>query len=117
MNLFDSGYLNKNVQKENKPLVEKNRIEDPNKEEHKAYGMNKAELLRNLEENILQKSADFDEIFEKKKLRTNGNSNEKDPVFSILPIDETMVFNLIQQNNNKINFNDSKRYTLSDIEV
>jgi len=117
VNLFDSGYLNKNVQKENKPLVEKNRIEDPNKEEHKAYGMNKAELLRNLEENILQKSADFDEIFEKKKLRTNGNSNEKDPVFSILPIDETMVFNLIQQNNNKINFNDSKRYTLSDIEV
>lgn len=118
VNLFDSGYLNKKIKSENKPSEEeKNISEEANKEEFKAYGLNKAELLRNLEENILKKSAEFDEIFANRKLRQHGSSSEKDPVFSIFPIDETLVLNLIQQNNNKINLNDSKRYTLNDIEV
>lgn len=118
VNLFDSGYLNKKVKNQTKPLEEeKNTNQEAVKEEQKNFALNKAELLRNLEENILKKSSELDQIFSKRKSKIDGNLNEKDPIFTILPIDETLVLNLLNQNNNKINFSDSRRYTLNDIDI
>lgn len=118
VNLFDSGYLNKKVKNENIQTEEvKSKQDDLKKEEYKPFGHNKAELLKNLEESILKKSTEIDQIFINKKQKNEVNLNEKDPIFGILPIDENLVLNLIQQSNSKINLNDSRRYTLNEIDI
>lgn len=118
VNLFDSGYLNKKVKNESKTAEEeKGKNEERIIDEQKPLGLNKAQLLKNLEERIIQKSRDIDEIFMKRKNTSNYSFNENDIIFSILPFDKKFVLELIKQNNIKINLVDSKKYTLNDIDI
>jgi hypothetical protein len=119
VNLFDSGYLNKKLKEENKGKEDiKIKEENKEKEDQKTIQLNKAQLLINLEERILAKSNEFDEIFINKKVKDeNEINNEKQIIFSILPFDQSMVYDIIRQNNLKINLTEYKKYTLNEIDI
>lgn len=125
VNLFDSGYLNKKVKEENKEKDEaKIKEENREKEDQKPIQLNKAQMLRNLEERILNKKNEIEEIFEYKKSKENqlnyfnkNYNNEKDIIFSILPFDQSMVYEILKQNFAKINNGECKRYSLNEIDI
>jgi len=151
VNLFDSGYLKKEEKdpKKNEEnnaeiniignssnnLLEKKLSEKF--DEQKSYFFKKAELLKNLNEFILNKDNEINEIFEKKKKIdkencSNNNNNytyssrnsnniekicdENSFIFANQNITEDVLLQLINANNNKISAN-SKKLNLNDIEI
>lgn len=150
VNLFDAGYLKKDIKdiklegdetNENQLKIKSEAVQKES--EMKPATTNKAELLRIFHEKILSKANEIDELFQKKKessiRNTNNNnlnneinnskynfsgnnnstssSNEPNVIFSIMPFDASIIVDLIKQNNRKVNINESKRYTLQDIDV